>query len=32
LQRVENVVHVQVEKIERLEHGSLAAPAAYDFR
>jgi error-prone DNA polymerase len=32
LQRVENVIHVQVEKIERLEHGSLAAPAAYDFR
>ena len=31
LQHVENVIHIKAEKIERLEHGSMAAAESYDF-
>ena len=32
LQQSENVIHIKAEKIERLEHGSLAGAQSYDFR
>jgi len=32
LQQRENVIHIKAEKIERLEHGSLAGAQSYDFR
>jgi error-prone DNA polymerase len=31
LQHVENVIHIKADKIERLEHDSLAGPASHDF-
>jgi error-prone DNA polymerase len=31
LQHVENVIHVKADRIERLEHDSLAGPASHDF-
>jgi hypothetical protein len=32
LQHVENVIHVKAERIERLDHGSLAGVEPYDFK
>jgi error-prone DNA polymerase len=31
LQHVDNVIHIRAEKIERLEHGSMAGSESYDF-